>query len=185
MTDNVQIDCGTFLLRRWRLGDKEALIRHADNPKIWRNVRDLFPYPYTEQDADEWLAHATVEEDTPWVFAIEIDGEAGGTISLLPRSDVERHSAELGYWLGEAFWSRGIMTAAVRALTERAFEQSDFYRIYADVFAWNPASMRVLEKAGYRREAVLTRAVVKDGVLMDQVIYAITRDPGLRYFPAT
>lgn len=164
--------------------DKDSLIRHANNPNIVRNVRDIFPYPYTEADAMQWLAFANSEEQAPWVLAIEVDGEAAGVISLLPRSDVERHTAELGYWLGEAFWGRGIVTAAVRAITEHAFQQSDLYRIFANVFARNIASMRVLEKAGYSREAVLVRSVVKDGVMMDLVVYSTTRDPGLPYIAA-
>ena len=180
----MEIDCGICQLRRWRQSDKEPLIRYANNRKIWRNVRDLFPYPYTGKDADEWLAHASNEEAAPWTFAIDIKGEAAGTISLIARGDVERHTAELGYWLGEPFWGRGIVTAAARAIVRHGFEMTDFYRIFAVVFAWNPASMRVLEKAGLEREAVLRRAVVKDGMLLDQVMYAATRDPGLEYFPA-
>jgi ribosomal-protein-alanine N-acetyltransferase len=166
------------------MGDRASLLRHANNARVWRNLLDLFPHPYKESDADAWLGYATSEEISPWVFTIEVDGEAAGGISLEKGSGVERHSAELGYWLGEPFWGRGIATAAARALTARAFEETDLYRIYASVFAWNPASMRVLEKAGYRREAVLVRSAVKDGVLIDRVMYAITRDPGVPYVPA-
>jgi [ribosomal protein S5]-alanine N-acetyltransferase len=184
MTSPVQIDCGPFRLRRWHIGDKQALIRNANNRNVSRNLRDLFPYPYTDTDADRWLAHAIAEPGVPWLYAIDVDGEAAGGISLEAKADVELHSAELGYWLGEPFWGRGVMTAAVRAITEHAFRETDFYRIFADVFARNAASMRVLEKAGYRREAVLTRGVVKDGVLMDLVMYATTRDPGLPYVSA-
>jgi ribosomal-protein-alanine N-acetyltransferase len=172
------------VLRSWRLGDRASLIRHANNRRVWRNLLDIFPHPYTESDADAWLGYATSEERAPWVFAIEVDGEAGGGISLERGSGVERHSAELGYWLGEPFWGRGIATAAARAITTRAFEETDLYRLYASVFAWNPASMRVLEKAGYHREAILARSAVKDGVLIDRVMYAMTRDPGVPYMPA-
>jgi RimJ/RimL family protein N-acetyltransferase len=157
------------------------LIRHANNRRVWRNLRDRFPHPYTGPSADDWLAYATIEERSPWEFAIEVDGEAAGGIALERGADIERHSAEIGYWLGEPFWGRGIATAAVRAITTRAFEQTDLYRLYGCVFAWNPASMRVLEKSGYRREGVLVRSAVKDGILIDRVIYAITRDPGLGY----
>jgi RimJ/RimL family protein N-acetyltransferase len=166
------------------MDDKTSLIRHANNRRVWRNLRDLFPHPYTEADADAWLSYATEEERSPWVFAIEVNGEAGGAISLEPGRDIEAHSAEIGYWLGEPFWGRGIVTAAARAITARAFEETDLCRLHAWVFAWNPASMRVLEKAGYRREGVLVRGGIKDGNLIDRVMYAITRDPGLPYVAA-
>jgi len=115
------------------------------------------------------------------MFAIEVNVEAVGGIGLERGRDIERHSAEIGYWLGEPFWGRNIATAAVEGITRRAFEVTDLYRLYASVFVWNPASMKVLEKAGYRREGTLIRSGIKDGVLLDRVIYAITRDPGLPY----
>jgi RimJ/RimL family protein N-acetyltransferase len=115
------------------------------------------------------------------VFAIEVDGEASGGIGLVRGRDIELRSAEIGYWLGEGYWGRGIATAAVRAITARAFEETDLCRLYGWVFAWNPASMRVLENAGYHREGTLIRSAIKDGFLIDRVMYAITRDPGLPY----
>ena len=176
-----RIDCGACVIRRWRADDKASLVRYANNRRVWRNVRGTFPHPYTESDADAWLAHATDRDNAPWIFAIEVNGEAVGGIAIERGSDIETHSAEIGYWLGEPFWGRGIATAAVRGITARAFEETDLYRVSAWVFAWNPASMRVLEKAGYHREGTLIRSAVKDGVLLDRVVYAITRDPGLRY----
>jgi ribosomal-protein-alanine N-acetyltransferase len=184
MTSVRRVDCGICVLRRWRPEDKASLILHANNRRVWRNLRDLFPHPYTKADADHWLRFATVEDQAPWTFAVEVSGQAIGGISLVRHGDVEIHTAELGYWLGEAFWGRGIATAAVRAITAAAFEHTDIYRVYADVFAWNPGSMRVLEKAGYHREAVLLRAAFKDGTLVDRVVYALTRDPGLPYVAA-
>jgi len=184
MTGVNQIDCGLCVLRRWRIEDKFSLVRHANNRLVWRNLRDLFPHPYTESDADAWLGYATDVERAPWVFAIEVDGEAGGTIALERGTDIERHSAEIGYWLGERFWGRGIATAAVRAITLRALEDTDLYRLFASVFAWNRASMRVLEKAGYEREGVAVRSGIKDGVLIDRAMYAKTRDPGIAYVRA-
>jgi len=179
-----RIDCGHFLLRPWRLSDKAALVRYANNHSVWRNLRDRFPYPYTEADADSWLVHAAGEPSPEGLYAIELAGEAAGTISVERGADIEHASAELGYWLGEPFWGQGIMTEAVRTVTMAALSEPDLFRLYASVFAWNPASMRVLEKAGYRREGVLVRSSVKDGVLLDRVLYAITRDPGLPYTPA-
>lgn len=178
------IDCGVCILRRWRRDDRESLIRYANNRRVWRNLADIFPHPYTESDADAWLDYATAQELSPWVFAIEVQGEAAGGISFERGRGIERHSAEIGYWLGEPFWGRGIATAAVRSLTARAFEETDLCRLYAWVFAWNPASMRVLEKAGYSREGTLVRSGMKDGVLIDRVIYAMTRDPGVPYAAA-
>jgi len=180
-----ELDCGICRLRRWRLADRSALVRHANNIKIWRNVRDVFPYPYTLTDADSFLSAVMEQSGTESVYAIEVGGEAVGGIGIHPRRNEERYTAEIGYWLGEAFWGRGIATAAVRGLAQRAPGELDLYRLFANVFASNPASMRVLEKAGFQREGVLRRAVVKDGVLMDAVVYGLTRDPGLRYLAAT
>ena len=163
-----------------------SLVRHANNRRVWRNLRDVFPHPYTDADADEWLGRAAAEPPPEGVYAIDVDGQAVGGISLERGSDVERHTAEIGYWLGEMFWGRGLMSAAVRTLSDAALrDQSNLYRLQAGVFAWNEASMRVLEKAGYQREGVMRRGVVKDGVLVDRVLYARTRDPGLSYAPFT
>jgi RimJ/RimL family protein N-acetyltransferase len=179
------LDCGLCRLRRWRRADQSALIRHANNIKIWRNVRDIFPHPYTPTAADSFLSAVTEQGGPESVYAIEVGGEAAGAIGIHPRVNEECHAAEIGYWLGEKFWGRGIATAAVRGLSLRALNEKELYRLFANVFASNPASMRVLEKAGFRREGVLRRAVVKEGVLMDAVVYGLTRDPGLRYLPAT
>jgi [ribosomal protein S5]-alanine N-acetyltransferase len=172
-------DCGVCTLRRWKSTDKISLIRHANNRKISRNLRDRFPYPYTGADADAFLALAIIPQSRDFMYAIDVRGEAVGGIGVHPRKDVERHSAEIGYWLGEDFWGRGIASAAVRKLSQHALREPDLYRIFATVFASNPASARVLEKAGFVREGLLSRAVLKNGVLMDAALYAITRDPGL------
>ena len=181
-----ELECGICRLRRWRLADHSALVRHANSIKIWRNVRDLFPHPYTPAAADSFLSAVMMRQGGPEsIYAIDVGGEAVGTIGIHPRHNEERYNAEIGYWLGEAFWGRGIATAAVRGLSQRALDELDLYRLFANVFASNPASMRVLEKAGFQREGVLRRAVVKDGVLMDAVVYGLTRDPGLAYLAAT
>lgn len=176
-----ELDCGPCRLRLWRRSDKASLIKHANNHKIWQTVRDLFPHPYRDADAEVFLARRIGGETKEKLFAIDIEGEAVGGIGLHPRVDVERYSAELGYWLGEAFWNRGIATAAVIALCRHAFAHFDLYRIFATVFASNPASMRVLEKAGFEREGILKRAVLKAGVLMDSALYARTQGPSLPY----
>jgi [ribosomal protein S5]-alanine N-acetyltransferase len=181
----MEIDCGVCMLRPWQKSDKASLILHANNRNVSRHLREIFPYPYTETDADAWLNRQVPDEVAQWRFAIEIERNAVGGVGLDLYSDVERHSAAIGYWLGEPFWGRGIMAAAVKAVTARALASPRFFRICSQVSSGNPASMRVLEKAGYQREGVLVRGIVKDGVVFDQVLYGITRDPGLPYEPTT
>jgi RimJ/RimL family protein N-acetyltransferase len=162
-------------VRSWGAADAISLARHANNLKIWRNLRDVFPHPYTREAAEWWVARAAAEVPETQ-FAIEVDGEAAGGIGLTLREDVERRSAEVGYWLGEAYWGRGIATEALLGFTTKAFERYDLLRIYAGVFDGNPASCRVLEKAGYMLEGRLRRAVVKDGQVLDQLLFARVRE---------
>jgi ribosomal-protein-alanine N-acetyltransferase len=153
------------------MSDATAIARHANNRRVWIHLRDRFPHPYTMRDARTFLTSniGCVPETT---FAIDIDGEAVGGIGVAPMIDVERVSAEIGYWLGEAFWGRGIMTEAVRAITTHAIAQHHLTRIFALPFATNTASCRVLEKAGYTLEARLRRSAIKDGHIVDQCQYA-------------
>lgn len=163
-------------VRSWKRGDDASLIRYADNRKVWINLRDRFPHPYRRSDARAWLAHV-VGQRPETNFAIDVAGEAIGGIGYHLQEDVHRRSAEIGYWLGEPFWGKGIATQAVRALTAHAFRTHDLARIYASVFEWNPASARVLEKAGYTIEGRLRQSVIKDGRTIDQFLYAIVRGP--------
>jgi RimJ/RimL family protein N-acetyltransferase len=169
----VEIRLQHSLLRPWRLGDEPSLEKHANNRKIWLNVRDHFPHPYTRGDAMRWVQHAAIDL-AETVFAITVDGNAVGSIGLVARDDVYRKSMEIGYWLGEEYWGHGIVSEAVGAVTAYGFERFDIVRIYADVFDWNTASARVLEKNGYTLEARLRRAVVKDGLITDALLYART-----------
>lgn len=170
----MRIDCGICVIRPFRADDKSALARQANNRKIWANVRDVFPHPYTEEHAEAWLAHAT--QSTPAShFAIEMDGAFAGGIGLKLQSDVDRISAELGYWLGEEFWGRGVATAAINGLVPWAFDAFQLERIYATPFHWNLASCRVLEKASFNKEGVMRRAALKDGVVADVPMYARLR----------
>lgn len=168
------IRAGPCIIRPWRDGDLDALVRHADNRQVWLMLRDQFPHPYTRADGEDWLAHVAKQQPVT-SFAIVVAGEAAGGIGLAPQPDVHRRSAEVGYWLGQAFWNRGIMTAALRTFTDYAFDAHKLIRLFASVFSTNPASMRVLEKAGYTREGILKKSVVKDGQVLDQVLYAVTR----------
>lgn len=164
-------------IRTWREADAPSLAHHADNRRIWLNVRDRFPHPYTLADAESWVMRASAARPETQ-FAIEVDGEAAGGVGVFLQEDVERFSAEIGYWLGESYWGRGIATAVVRRFTDYAFEAYDLCRLYANVFAWNPASGRVLEKAGYQLEGNLRQSAVKDGQVLDGLLYARVREFG-------
>lgn len=165
--------CDPCEIRSWRVDDAAALVRHADDRRVWANLRDAFPHPYTRADAAAWLRSAPAE--TPETnFAIALAGEAVGGIGLRLQDDVFRRGAEVGYWLGAAHWGRGFATAAVRVFSDWAFAEHELVRLFAGVFAWNQASARVLEKAGYVCEGRLRRSVVKDGRIGDQLLYART-----------
>jgi RimJ/RimL family protein N-acetyltransferase len=161
-------------VRPWRLDDAQSVARHANNRKIWLGVRDLFPHPYTIHDAHEFLQRA-IREQPEMKFCVEIEDAAVGGIGVHPGQDVHRHTATVGYWLGEKFWGRGIMTEAVTAVTDFCFENFPLRRISAEVFANNPGSARVLEKAGFSLEGRLKNNVLKDGKLLDSLLYARTK----------
>ncbi|HUR95299.1 MAG TPA: GNAT family N-acetyltransferase [Gemmatimonadales bacterium] len=171
----MELDLPGCRIRSWRPGDEPSLSRHASSRKIWLNVRDRFPHPYTLAAAESWVAHAAAA-DPETQFAIEVDGEAAGGIGLFLQEDVSRFTAEIGYWLGEAYWGRGLATAVVRRFTDYAFDTFDLNRIYGNIFDWNEASVRVLEKAGYEFEGRHRRAAVKDGQVVDNLLYAVVRD---------
>jgi RimJ/RimL family protein N-acetyltransferase len=166
---------GKSLIRPFERGDELSLVRHANNRNVWINLRDLFPHPYTLADARRWIYEQSRQRE-PDHWAIEVDGHAVGAIGIQPREDVNRISAEIGFWLGEEYWGRGIMTEAVGAVTHHAFRGRGFVRVFAEVFEWNEASMRVLEKNGYVREGVLRSHAIKAGRVIDQVVYAAVRD---------
>ena len=161
-------------IRPWRLDDGASIARHANNRKVWLAVRDRFPHPYTMQDAHEFLQRA-ITEQAELKFCIEIEDAAVGGIGVHPGQDVHRHTATMGYWVGEEFWGRGIMTEAVTAVTDFSFKNFPLRRISAEVFANNPASARVLEKAGFIFEGRLKNNVLKDGKLLDSLLYARTK----------
>ncbi len=171
----MKIDLGEFQVRSWRLEDAAALPRHANNRKIWRNLRDAFPHPYSRKDAHRFLEFATTL-DPETFFCIATAEEAIGAIGFKLREDVERFTAEIGYWLSEEYWGRGITTAALKAVTAYAMKTHALKRLYAVPFAWNTASFRVLEKACYLLEGRMCCSAVKDGQVVDQLLYAITRE---------
>ena len=160
------------VLRRWRARDIGSLVRHANNINVSRYLRDRFPYPYTRKDARAFLASATAAGADDSRLAIDVDGEAVGGIGAIVGSDVERFSAEVGYWLGEPYWGRGIVTEALTLFSAHVFERMNLLRLFAVAAAANLASARVLEKAGFQREGVMRSAAVKFGQPHDQLLYA-------------
>src|SRR5581483_6287934 len=161
----MQLETSRCILRTPTCADAPSLAKHANNRKVWLNVRDLFPHPYTVSDAEKWIERVASEEPA-YSFAIVAGGEAVGGIGLKRGVDVERVTAEFGYWLGEEFWGRGIATEAVKAITDYGFSQLGLVRIFAIPLANNVASSRVLEKAGYEKECVMRNACIKDGKIL-------------------
>ncbi len=164
-----------FALRDWSLSDCGSVARHANNIHVWNNVRDRFPYPYTINDAAVFIS-SIISKSRPAVDrAIDVDGEAVGGIGLVLQQDVERISAEIGYWLGESFWNKGIMTEAVKQMTKYAFVNFPLSKLYAPVYEYNLASMKVLEKAGFQKEGILKKAAIKNGKVVDLHYYGLIK----------
>jgi len=168
------LDLDDLRVRNWSRDDLDALLRCANNPKIAANLRDQFPHPYTRRDGIDYLNYVR-STDVPTSFAIEYDGEAIGGIGFKLGTDISRLSVEMGYWLAEPFWGRGFTSRAVTAASDWAFDNYKIVRIFATVFSHNVASIRVLEKAGFEREGILRRSAIKNGVILDQVMYAKVR----------
>ena len=167
----LEIRLTTCTLRPLAPGDAASIAMHANDRDIWLNLRDRFPHPYTLRDAQEYIAHVAAIEP-PRNLAIVVGGAAIGNIALTPLSDIERVSAELGYWIGRAHWGHGIMTDAIRGMTSYAFRTFELTRVFAIPFVHNVGSIRALEKAGYHREGLMRRSAIKDGVVLDQYLYA-------------
>ncbi|MGE0448576.1 MAG: GNAT family N-acetyltransferase [Vicinamibacterales bacterium] len=159
------------VVRSWEAGDVASLVAHANNRRIWENLRDRFPHPYRRQDGQAFIRQARSQYPETF-FALEVEGEAAGGIGFVLQQDVERVSAEIGYWLGERYWGRGICTEALKAVSAHAIRHHGLTRVFALPFAHNAASCRVLEKAGFVVEGRLRRSALKDGRIVDQVLYA-------------
>ena len=159
-------------LRPWRPADVPSLVKYANNPNVARQLRDRFPHPYTAADGRQFVQSLAQARPTT-TFAIAVGGEAVGGAGFAPGADVERFSAEVGYWLGEPFWGRGITVEAVMLLSAYAFATCNMLRLFALPFADNARSIRVLEKAGYTREGLLSASSVKHGRVRDQMLYAL------------
>ena len=172
---NLTIERTGFKLRPWHREDAVSLIKHANNPRVAINLRDGFPYPYTPQDAGIWLETVNENRDNI-ILAIEVNGEAAGGIGLHGLKDVYRYNTEVGYWLSEKYWGKGIMTDAVSVMVEHAFTQRSWLRIFATIYEYNLSSMRVLEKCGFKKEAIHRKAVMKEGKLLDEHLYSLLKE---------
>jgi RimJ/RimL family protein N-acetyltransferase len=161
-------------VRTLRPADARSQSHHGNNPKVWANMRDRFLRPYTESAGAKYIAHV-LANDLP-SYAIDVDGTAIGGIQLTIGTDIDRICAELGYWIGEEYWGRGIATAAIQLVTPYALSTLGLVRVFAIPFAENTGSCRALEKGGYAREALMRRSAIKDGVIRDQYLYAIIRE---------
>lgn len=165
---------GNIILRPLRDSDANALTILANNRKIWDNVRDFFPSPYTVDDANYFI-ELTQKENPRTTFAIEYNSELCGVISLVGQSDVYKRTAEIGYWIGEPYWNKGIATIAVKLITNYGMDQLDFIRIHAGVYEYNIGSMIVLTKNGYSKEGIFKKSVLKNGQIFDEHRFSKTK----------
>lgn len=176
--DTMILQTERLILRPWAERDIDTLPEIANDRDIWRNLRDVFPHPYTREAAENWVKLCQSLE-TRHPFAIEYQGRAIGGIGFNFFEDVHRHSAELGYWIAKAHWGQGLVTEAVRKIVEYGFQNLNLERIFAETYAWNPASGRVLLKAGFEYEGRLRHHVFKDGQFVDLLLYARIRSPSM------
>lgn len=159
------------ILRPWSPGDVDSLVRCANNFRVSENMRDGFPYPYKTGHAKTWIEFASGNL-TDIFLAIVIDGNAVGGFGMNHKEDIYRLNAEIGYWLAEEYWNRGIMSEIITTMTSWIFQNLSVIRIFAAVFEKNLASMKVLEKSGYLLEAIHKKTVIKNDILMDEYVYA-------------
>lgn len=163
-------------IRKWELSDAADLAAALSNKKIQDNLRDGLPYPYTERDAAEYIsAMLSADENETFAFAITVDGKVIGSIGIFRQGNIHRQTAELGYYIAEGYWGKGIMTEAVKQICRCVFEKSDIIRVYAEPFACNSASCRVLEKAGFQYEGTLRSNAVKNSEVIDMKMYSLLK----------
>ena len=163
-------------IRKWKLSDAKDLAIALSNRKVQDNLRDGLPYPYTEQDGEDYISvMLSANGDETFAFAITVDNKVVGSIGVFRQGNIHRQTAELGYYVAEEYWGKGIMTEAVKQICECVFDKSDIIRIYAEPFAYNIASCRVLEKAGFRYEGTLRSNAVKNGKVIDMKMYSLLK----------
>ena len=165
-----------FQLRKWKLTDAHDLASTISDKRIQDNLRDGLPYPYTDKDAEEFIsAMLSSNENNVFAFAIVYDGKAVGSIGVYRKENIHRLTAELGYYLAEEYWGKGIMTEAVKQVCRYVFDNSDIVRIFAEPFSFNTASCRVLEKAGFQCEGTLRSNAIKNGRISDMKMYSLLK----------
>ena len=165
-----------IIIREWKIEDKTALAENLNNMNVLNNLRDGLPYPYTEDDAEDFIrAILSADKDKSFAFAITLNGKVIGSIGVFRQDNIHYRTAEMGYYMGEKYWGRGYMTEAVKLVCDFVFENTDIIRIFAEPFAYNSASCRVLEKAGFRFEGVLRSNAYKNGNIVDMKMYAIVK----------
>ena len=164
-------------IRKWELSDAKDLAAALSNKKVQDNLRDGLPYPYTEQDGKEFIsAMLSADESETFAFAITVDNMVIGSIGIFRQGNIHRQTAELGYYIAEEYWGKGIMTEAVKQICAYVFAKSDIIRIYAEPFAYNIASCRVLEKVGFQYEGTLRSNAVKNGKVIDMEMYSLLKE---------
>ena len=164
----------TCKIRKWALSDAKDLAAALSNTKIQDNLRDGLPYTYTEQDGVDYIsAMLSADENETFAFAITTDSKVIGSIGVFRQGNIHRQTAELGYYVAEEYWGKGIMTEAVKQICKYVFDKSDIIRIYAEPFAYNAASCRVLEKAGFQYEGTLRSNAIKNGKVIDMKMYSL------------
>lgn len=164
-------------IRKWALSDAKDLAAALSNKKVQDNLRDGLPYPYTQQDGAAFISDMlSADENETFAFAITIDNIAIGSIGVFRQGNIHRQTAELGYYIGEEYWGKGIMTEAIKQICEYVFRESDMIRIYAEPFAYNIASCRALEKAGFQYEGTLRRNALKNGKVIDMKMYSLLKE---------
>lgn len=164
-------------IRAWKRSDRERLAELLNNPKILNNLRDGLPYPYTPADAEDYItAMRSADRDSTFAFAIALDDLVIGSIGVFRRDNIHFRTAELGYYIGEPYWGKGYTASAVKQICQYVFDNTDILRIFAEPFARNTASCRVLEKAGFQYEGTLRSNAVKNGEILDMKLYALVRE---------
>ncbi|MCR5480931.1 MAG: GNAT family N-acetyltransferase [Ruminococcus sp.] len=164
-------------IRKWRIDDKFALAENLNNPKVLDNLRDGLPYPYTEQDAEEFIrAMLSSDKNNTFAFAITLNEKVIGSIGVFRQGNIHSQTAEMGYYIGESYWGNGYVTSAIIQVCRYVFENTDIIRIFAEPFAHNIASCRALEKAGFQYEGTLKSNAVKNGNVVDMKMYALIRE---------
>ena len=172
MQSKTQIE---FTLRPWKITDLDSLVKHANNFKIAKNMTDQFPFPYTLAKGKAFIDFVS-SVNPPNILAIDIEGEAVGAVGVHQQSDIQKMNAEMGYWLSESYWGKGIMTEAIKRMADHAFKTWPINRIYARPFGNNIGSQKVLEKAGFKLEAKFEKTFYKNDEFVDELIYAFRKN---------